>query len=250
MFDFETTSKRTSDTEIIQLAATIINPRNLTVYPGAEFNSMMKALKPELISDSALAKNRKTREEIKAAPHPDEVWHQFANWVSGFNLKGKSDARGAPVPVGYNMLGFDWPIYERYCFKHKTTRKGRDGQLEPSIFNNVWRFDVMQMMAMWTENLPEPEKLSLDAIRKYFSMPAGDRHAHDALQDVRDTAAIYIKLVAMMRGMAPRIIWKDCFDAAKVATEVERRRADRQSRKEREAERNERQRRSGSRGNS
>lgn len=225
VFDLETGSTRKSDTQIIQIAFCAIDPRNLSIVQGSEFETMVRALDPDALQDEALAINKKTRAEIAAAPHPEEAWHNFARWVSQYNLKGRNDPYSAPIPAGHNIIGFDLPIYERYCLEYKTVRKQKNGEWQGTIFNGFLRYDTMQMLGSWWESLVEPNKLSLDYCRRYFDMPAGDRETHDALQDVRDTAKILIKILELQRRYAKKTIWKDAFNPEKVAAEVERRKS-------------------------
>lgn len=207
VFDFETGSNRPSDTEIIQIGAVALKASNLQVV--SEFESLMKPMDFDKLQDGALRVNGKTREELMEAPDAGEVWHKFRLWCREWNVKGGTSFHSFPFAAGHNILGFDMPIYERYCRKFGTTRIADNGEEVPAIFHHMYRYDTLQLMGYWTENLTEPNKLSLDYLRRYLGIPKGDRQAHDALQDVRDTALILQKLLRLSRKVAPKVKFKD-----------------------------------------
>lgn len=233
--DLETSSASPSRCEIVQIGALALNPATLNPYPGAEFESLMRPLEPDKVEAEALRVNKKVLEDLLVAPHPSEVWPKFAEWVSQFNFKGKNDAYTNPIAAGHNILNFDLPIINRYALKYGTTRTKKNGEVEQNIFCNFFQYDTLQMLNSWTESMTQPAKLSLDYLRKYFKIPAGDRATHDALQDVRDTAAILVKILGLQRKTATRVIWKDCFDPEAVRIEMEKRAAKRAKDRERAA---------------
>lgn len=223
VFDFETGSDDKNTTEITQIGAVAINPRTLRPFPGTDstFNSLMRpsdAYDPDIITDDALRITKQNRDVLAAAPEAEEVWHKFAKWVARWGMNGKNDFYCAPIPAGHNILNFDLPIYDRYCFKYKTLSKDSKGRLEPGMFNGYIRYDTMQLLASWFESLREPAKLNLDYLRDYFGM--GDEskaNAHDALQDVIDTSMILGKVLEMNRLIMPNVKFKDCFKTPPVS---------------------------------
>lgn len=239
VFDLETSSNRRSDAEILQLGALALNPANLEIIDGSEFELKLKPLRPDLVQDSALAANGLTREEIEKGVDPSEGWHRFAEWARQWNVKGKNDRYSNPIPAGHNIVNFDLPIYDRYCLKYKTTRTLPSGEVAGNIFSDLYKYDILQMLAGWTENLPDFNGLSMDKLRRYFSMPRGQGVSHTALQDCRDAAAILVKLLRLTRECSPKVIWKDAFDEVKVQDERQRRADAKQASKEKEAARRE-----------
>lgn len=216
--DLETCSNRKSDTEITQIGAKIINPRNLEPFRGgnAEFVSDMRVLDESKIQEDALFITRKTREQVLSGPDPGEVWHRFTTWLKQWYLGGKtSNQWAAPILAGHNVVKFDSVILDRYAYKYGTTREDKNGEIVPALFHPLITYDTLQILGYWSENLKHPSKLSLDYLRGYLGFPKSRSEvAHDALQDVRDTADILVKLLALEREIAPRVKFKNCFGFA------------------------------------
>ena len=64
-------------------------------------------------------------------------------------------------------------------------------------------------MKLWTEGDKSINSLSLDSLRKLFSMD--DENAHDALQDVIDTANIFIMLQKARRKVYQNMKFEKAF---------------------------------------
>jgi DNA polymerase III epsilon subunit-like protein len=219
-FDVETTSLDKTTNEIWQIGAVAIRPRDLTLY-NTHFDIKLRVLDEAAVDPESLAISKVSLEQIQdEGVDPKEGWLKFRDWAAQFNMGGKPDLFNAPIMAGHNIINFDMPIYERYCYKYKTLKKDKKlGKEVPGIFNGFKHYDVLQMMSMWTENLKEPRSLALVNLRQYFGMPQSSiDKAHDALQDVRDTAAILVKLLKMTRSIAPKIPFKDCFARAAATT--------------------------------
>ena len=168
VFDFETGGRDPNTCQVTQLAALAIDGRNFRLK--GEFNSEVwaetddkKAEKKGLgpIEDGALKVTGKTREQIAKAPKPKAVWKKFCAFVDKYNWKGTSFF--APIPAGYNILGYDMIIVDRLC-------------KDPSI-----------------------KTRSMDSIRERMGMSS--ENAHDALQDVKDTANLMIKFMKTHRAV-------------------------------------------------
>lgn len=220
-YDFETGGLDAESVEITQIGAIILCPTTLEPLEGAEFNSEIRPLHPELLSDDALRVTRKTREKLAEAPLPGEVWGRFTTWCRQFCIDGKTSDMNLPIPVGHNIDRYDSVILRRYCKQYGPTKLDR-GVLQQTLVCNRYSYDTLQLMNYWTEGLAEPKNLSLDYLRKYFGMPTTFL-AHDALQDVKDTAVILKKLLSLSRRHAPHVVFKDCCDDDKVAAELARR---------------------------
>jgi len=63
--------------------------------------------------------------------------------------------------------------------------------------------DLMRDVFMWTENNPQIKSVSMDAIRDWMGI--SKENAHDALQDVKDTALVLIKFLKLYRRFAPKV---------------------------------------------
>jgi DNA polymerase III epsilon subunit-like protein len=200
-FDFETGGLDTNTCPVIQVAATIVNPRTLEPIPNATFSSMMCPSDEDfqLIQDGALAVNKKTREEIKAAPIEGLVWKQFCEFIQRYRT---SD--GLPIPAGKNIRGFDLPIAERLCKKHGFWDKKHNR-------NNIWHWryviELEDFLFYWFEDSNELSSYSMDNIRPYFGITS--EGAHDALVDVQQTVKLITKFMRLHRAIAKRTKFRD-----------------------------------------
>ncbi len=177
-----------------------MNPMNLELYADRRgnpiyFESLMRPLDFDKLEDRALEINRKTREELAEAPLQGIVWKQFADFCKQYTLGGKSDSWSAPIPAGYNINGFDMVLVNRLCETHGMLNK--DGK--QSIFHTVHSHDLMPIITHWFNGQKEPTKYNMDALRDYFGM--SKENAHDALQDVKDTAAILSRFMKLTRTL-------------------------------------------------
>ena len=122
VLDFETGSRNPHKTQPTQIAAVAIHGRKLTVQPGGYFNSDIrpiiddeKAIKAGVdpLEDEALDITHKNREDLAKAPQPKQVWSKFTDFVNKYNFK--KTPYYAPIPAGYNIIGFDMVIVSRMC---------------------------------------------------------------------------------------------------------------------------------------
>ncbi len=205
VFDFETGSRNPTRTQPTQIAALALDGRNLAVK--GSFNSEIKpilddekAIKAgfDPIEDGALRVTNKTREELAKAPALKSVWNKFTKFVDQYNWKGEPFF--APIPVGYNIIGFDMIIINRLCKEFGQWDKTREQQ---KLFSKVYKIDLMDNMFMWTEGDPSVRSISMDTLRERMGLST--ENAHDALQDVKDTANIFIKLLKTHRAVYQNI---------------------------------------------
>ena len=213
VFDFETGSRNPHKTQPVQIAAVAIHGRKLTIQPGGYFESLIR---PELddekaiemgvdpIEDEALAVNGKTREELAKAPSAKTVWKKFANFVNKYNWK--KTPYFAPIPAGYNIIGFDLPIVQRLCEQHGPVDKKTGKQ---TLFNKIHKIDMLDTVWMWMENTPDIKSLSMDSMRDLLGM--SKENAHDAMQDVKDTANLMIAFMKLHRRIAPKVKFEKAF---------------------------------------
>ena len=203
VYDFETISRNPHTTEPCQLAAVMIDPLSKTIIEGSEFSSLMRVLDVDKIEQGALDVNKKTREEIEAAPHPKTVWQDFISYVKGYTGLGWA----GPIAAGHNILRFDEFIVNSLCKQYGPLRDGR-----ANLFNPAYAIDTMQLSYLWMGTKGEISKFNLDEIRNYTGMPKNTiAYAHDALQDVYDTANLVIRYLELFSKIAPRISFRDCF---------------------------------------
>ncbi len=205
VFDFETGSRNPNKTQPTQIAAVALDGRNLAVK--GTFNSEIKAILDDdkaiaegldTIEDGALKVTRKTRSGIGKAPALKSVWNKFTKFVDQYNWK--VEPFFAPIPVGYNIIGFDMIIINRLCQQFGQWDNTRQQQ---KLFSKVYKVDLMDNMFMWTEGDPSVKSISMDTLRDRMGLST--ENAHDALQDVKDTANIFIKLLKTHRSVYQNI---------------------------------------------
>ena len=156
------------------------------------------------IEDEALAVNGKTREELAKAPSAKTVWKKFANFVNKYNWK--KTPYFAPIPAGYNIIGFDLPIVQRLCEQHGPVDKKTGKQ---TLFNKIHKIDMLDTVWMWMENNPDIKSLSMDSMRDLLGM--SKENAHDAMQDVKDTANLMIAFMKLHRRIATKVKFEKAF---------------------------------------
>jgi DNA polymerase III epsilon subunit-like protein len=201
VFDFESGSRNPHKTQPTQIAALALDGRNFKVK--GTFNSEIRpilndeeALAAGLdpIEDEALKITGKNREALSEAPLLKSVWNKFTKFVSQYNWKG--DTFFNPIPVGFNIIGFDMIIINRLCKEYGPWDGDRNQQ---KLFSKVYKFDIMDNVFAWTESDPTIKSISMDALRERMGLSS--ENAHDALQDVKDSANIFIKLMKTHRAV-------------------------------------------------
>lgn len=201
IFDFETGSRNPNKTQPTQIAAIALDGRNFSVK--GQFNSEIKPILDEEaaiaagldpLEDEALKITGKKRELLEQAPSLKSVWTKFTKFVSQYNWKG--DTFFNPIPVGFNIIGFDMIIINRLCKEFGPWDKEREQQ---KLFSKVYKFDIMDNIFAWTESDPSVKSISMDSLRDRMGLSR--ENAHDALQDVKDSANIFIKLMKTHRAV-------------------------------------------------
>jgi DNA polymerase III epsilon subunit-like protein len=211
IFDFETGSRNPHKTQPTQIAAIALDGRNFSVK--GTFNSEIcpifdeeEAIKLGLdpVEDEALKITHKTKEQLEQAPDVKSVWKKFAKFVEQYNWK--NDPFFNPVPVGFNIIGFDMIIVNRLCQEYGPWDKQKNVQ---KIFSKVYKIDIMDMIFSWTEGDPSIRSISMDSLRDIMGLSKDN--AHDALQDVKDSANIFIKMMKTHRAVYRNIEFEQAF---------------------------------------
>jgi DNA polymerase III epsilon subunit-like protein len=201
-FDFEAGSLNSNFAEPCELAAVIIEPRNLEIVDS--FHSFMKPEQwesPYVTNDTMEfhAKNdgltvTQVIEKWKTYPLQKEVWGKFTEFLRRHNERpNKPSPWSAPVPVGQNILNYDIPIVNRLCKLYGNVDK--DG--EPNIFNKRYVLDLRHILLMYFENSTELDSFSFDCLREYFGIEKTG--AHTALVDTKQTANLFIRFLKLTR---------------------------------------------------
>ena len=216
MFDFETGGRNPLKCQPTQIAAIALDGRNFKLK--GQFNSEMrpilddkKAVKAGLdpVEDEALRITHKTREGLAKAPLPKGVWKKFITFVNKYNWKGTPYF--APIPAGFNIIGYDMKIVDRLCKEYGPWDDKRECQ---KLFHQIYKIDVMDDVWLWTEGDPDVKSISMDSLRERMGLSS--ENAHDALQDVKDTANIFIKLQKSRRAVYRNMKFEKAFADGKM----------------------------------
>ena len=216
VFDFETGGRNPLRCQPTQIAAIALDGRNFRLK--GEFNSMMRpiidddeAIKAGVdpIEEGALKVTGQTRPQLAKAPLPKGVWKKFCTWVNKYNWKGTPYF--APIPAGFNILGYDMKIVDRLCKEYGPWDEKRQSQ---KLFHQIYKIDVMDDVWLWTEGDPAVKSISMDSLRERMGLSS--ENAHDALQDVKDTANIFIKLQKSRRAVYRNMKFEKAFADGKL----------------------------------
>lgn len=216
VFDFETGGRNPHTCQPTQIGALALDGRNFKVK--GKFDSEIwaetdddKAVEAGLgpIEDGALKVTGKTREKIAEAPKLKSVWRKFTDFVNKYNWKGTTFF--APIPCGYNIINYDMIIVDRICKEHGPWDSKRNCQ---KLFHQIYKADVFDDIFSWTEGDPNVKSLSLDAMRDRMGLSS--ENAHDAFQDVKDTANIFIKLQLSKRAVYRNMNFEKAFADGKL----------------------------------
>lgn len=211
VFDFETGGRNPHRCQPTQIAAIALDGRNFKLK--GTFNSLIrpiiddqKAIELGLdpLEEEALKITRKTREELSTAPLPKAVWKKFTTFVEKYNWKGTTFF--APIPCGFNIIGYDMHIVNRLCKEYGPWDEDRRQQ---KLFHQIYKIDVMDDVWLWTEGDPNIKSISMDSLRERMGL--SNENAHDALQDVKDTANIFIKLQKSRRAVYRNMKFEKAF---------------------------------------
>lgn len=205
VFDFETDGNNAETCQPVQIACLFLDPRNLSIIPGSEFNSFMR---PDGIDDEGYlnentikaiqwhAKNqKKTPEEIveqwKEYPPQKLVWDAFHAHIMKYNKK--RNLWNAPIPCGANIEGFDLIIAHRLNEKygHKVMFWERD------------IIDIQHVAWLWLCWIDGPKNIKMDTLKDFFGLSQEDRH--DAMADVKEEAWFAQKFLGLHQKLSPKV---------------------------------------------
>ena len=216
VFDFETGGRNPMRCQPTQIAAIALDGRNFKLT--GEFNSMMRpiidddeaiAAGVDPIEEGALKVTGQTRSQLARAPLPKGVWKKFCTFVNKYNWKGTPYF--APIPAGFNIIGYDMHIVNRLC---KEYGPWDDKRQQQKLFHQIYKIDVMDDVWLWTEGDPNVKSISMDSLRERMGLSS--ENAHDALQDVKDTANIFIKLQKSRRAVYRNMKFEKAFADGKL----------------------------------
>lgn len=222
VFDFETDGSDPSVCSPVQIAAVMIDPLQLEVIDGSEFNAHFK---PEVLENNdnykyttdildfhAKVKGCSTDDVLKswyAYPKQEHTWKMFTNYLEKYHSRSSKKSQfSAPIAAGYNINRFDLHIVERLSQKYGNLNKEK----RTDLFYPRDVVDAMNLVFYWFENNNDLKSYTLDNLRDYLGISKAG--AHDALKDVRDTAAIIIRFLKLHRNLGQKVKFKDSFATA------------------------------------
>lgn len=219
VFDFETDGSDPVHCSPVQIAAIMIDPINLEIIDGSEFNINFK---PEVLESNdnykyetdildfhAKVKGCGTDDILQAwykYPKQEHSWNMFVNYLDKYHSRtSKKSQFSAPIAAGYNIHRFDLHIINRLSQKYGNLNKEK----RTDLFYPRDTIDAMQLMFYWFEHNNELKSYTLDSVRDYFGISKVG--AHDALKDVKDTAEIIVRFLKLHRNLSQKIKFKDSF---------------------------------------
>lgn len=219
VFDMETDGSDPYSCSPVQLAAIMIDPINLEIIKGSEFNINFK---PETLEENEnyeyttdiLDFHAKVRgcskQDILSSwhkyPKQNNSWDMFVNYLDKYHTRTtKKSQFSAPIAAGYNINRFDLVIVNRLSQKYKNVNK--EGRTDLFYPRDV--VDMMNLIFYWFENSDELKSYTLDNVRDYLGI--NKEGAHDAMKDVYDTANILIRFLRLHRNLSQKIKFKSAF---------------------------------------
>lgn len=219
VFDFETDGTDPRICSPVQIAAVMIDPIQLSIIPGSEFNTNFK---PETLEedDSYIytgdildfhAKVKGTDKDAVLAewrgyPSQKTSWSLFVDYLEKYHCRGSKKSQfTAPIAAGYNIHRFDLPIIERLSHKYDNLNK----EQRSNLFFMRDTLDLMNIVFLWFENNQDLKSYTLDNVRDYLGLSKDG--AHDAVKDVKDTAEILIRFMKLHRRLSQKILFEGSF---------------------------------------
>ena len=243
LLDFETTGVNPYSCQPIQLAAVMIHGRKLEIYPNSLFNAYIQPIwnedeckkfnltpmNSEITDKTSITEERLKKDGLSIK----SVWNEFSQYVNKYNHK--KSKWGAPIKAGMNIDRYDSIIIDRICGGHFRKAKNEldkmvsggiienkikltdpygfgpwdNDRCEETLFFPRDSIDLLRIIWMWTENMPEIRSIGMDAMREWLGIDSAG--AHNAIKDVQDCAAILIKFLKLHRHYAPKVKFKDSF---------------------------------------
>jgi len=224
VFDFETDGSDPSVCSPVQLAAIIIDPISLEVIDDSELNIHFK---PEVLENTenytyetdildfhSKVKGCSKEEVLKSwykYPKQDHSWKIFVNYLEKYHTRSSKKSQfTAPIAAGYNINRFDLHIIDRLSRKYGNLNK----EHRTNLFYPRDVVDGMNLMFYWFENNNDLKNYTLDNVRDYFGLSKDN--AHDALQDVKDTAQIIVRFLKLHRNLGQKVKFRNAFSSSNV----------------------------------
>jgi DNA polymerase III epsilon subunit-like protein len=139
-------------------------------------------------------------------PKQDHSWKMFVNYLDKYHSRSSKKSQfSAPIAAGYNINRFDLHIVDRLSNKYGNLNK----EQRTNLFYPRDVIDAMNLVFYWFEHNNELKSYTLDSLREYFGISKDG--GHDALKDVKDTAAIIIRFLKLHRSLGQKVKFKNSF---------------------------------------
>lgn len=219
VFDFETDGVNPTKCSPVQIAAVMVDPVSLDIIPNSEFNVNFKPecmekdpdyeYKTDILDFHAKVKGC-SKEDVRAEwqqyPSQEQSWRMFTDYLDKYHMKAKKHSQfTAPIAAGYNIYRFDLPIIQRLAQKYGDTNKEGNSK----VFYPRDVVDMLNLVFYWFEHNADLKSYTLDNLRDYMGIDKDG--AHDAIKDVKDTAAILTRFMRLHRNLAKKITFKGAF---------------------------------------
>ena len=132
------------------------------------------------------------------------AWKQFKDYLFKYHQPAKRRSMfSAPMAAGYNILNFDMIITDRLAIKYDDTTTDKR---QNNIFYPRDKLDLLYICYLWFSGMEDgPKSYTMDSMRAFLEMSG--ENAHDAKQDVIDTAEILIRFMKIHRRFAKKVGW-------------------------------------------
>lgn len=200
-FDFETTGLRPDFHEVIEIAARAYNALSLEKVPdsmGGVFYSLLGIKHEDRVEDGALRTNKRTIEEIRAAPDPKLVWERFVTWINQFNPKGSPYM--APIACGKNIRHFDLRFAEQMCVRYCPKKE------KTVLFSNRMVLDLEDEIYRWLRHDFDLDSMKLEDVARYFGYDISGLHG--AMRDTEITGELMMRFLRLYETLRAKKVVK------------------------------------------
>lgn len=183
--------------EIVQIAAKAIVGTSLKDHPSGEFEVIIKPEHPELASPKAIEVIGQDlwNKALKEGLDRKTALKKYLAFCESVNdAKSKSNK---PMFVGHNAK-FDFNFLAKVMIKDKIIENSDD---VPYHYNYLC---TMQMVFELFETDPDVRDYRLDTALKIFGK-ARASSLHDAMEDTRATAALFVRFLKTFREVRRRL---------------------------------------------
>lgn len=168
--DTETTGLDSDVQEVLEIKATALTR---TLEPVGEFYTKIKMLHPEVAQQQALDINHYDPEAWADAPHPEEAYVAFKDWIDEMQAKIPyidKCRRKQPIPLGQN------PGFDRDFLVKNARKSGVELKFSYHLFDIVTISMFMDIVNSIGEQFKWMESYSLSKVAEANQINTGKAH--------------------------------------------------------------------------